>query len=224
MLDPSPYSLATSLEMDSPSEPTGKTVQCRHKGTCLHNASMGVIRGAVLGAGLSSAFFLLGGLASGRLFKRPALITKLISEDFFRYAGFLATLTGGYKGILCLMRRVTHDERTCSMVAGLISAFGLVLMKGESKKTWALYLFVRALVSLHTKALERHLVPEVPYGVFLLFAFVCCVLLYARAFEPTTLSKSYYNFVSYMTAGTKNDTTLLDTFEKVHRHNIQTGK
>jgi len=185
---------------------------------------MGVLRGAALGAGLSSAFFLLGGLASGRLFKRPALITKLISEDLFRYAGFLATLTGGYKGILCLMRRVTEDERTCSMVAGLISAFGLVFMKGESRKTWALYLFVRAIVSLHTKGVERHQVPEVPYGVFILFALVCMVLLYARAFEPTALSKSYYNFISYMITGTKNDSTLLDTFANAHTLKIQAGK
>ena len=203
--------------MDSQSEP-GKTPQCKHKGTCLHNALMGFLRGAGLGAGLSSAFFLLGGLASGRLFKHPALLVKLINEDFFRYAGFLATLTGGYKGLMCLMRRVSPDERTCSMVAGLISAFGLVLMKGESKKTWALYLFVRAIVCLHTKALERHMIPEVPYGVFYLFALVCALLLYARAFEPSTLSKSYYNFISYMTTGTKNDSTLLATFEQVYKH------
>lgn len=210
--------------MDAQPELVGKTLQCKHKGTCLHNAQMGFLRGAAVGAGLSSAFFLLGGLASGRLFKHPALITKLFSEEFFRYAGFMATLTGGYKAVLCLMRRVTQDERTCSMVAGLVSAFGLVLMKGESKKTWALYLFVRAVVSLHSKALERHMLPEVPYGVFILFALVCCVLLYARAFEPTTLSKSYYNFVSYMTAGTKNDSTLLDTFEKVYKHRAHAGK
>lgn len=136
----------------------------------------------------------------------------------------MSILTGGYKAVLCLMRRVTQDERTCSMVAGLVSAFGLVLMKGESKKTWALYLFVRAVVSLHSKAIERHMLPEVPYGVFILFALVCCVLLYARAFEPTTLSKSYYNFVSYMTIGTKNDSTMLDTFEKVYKHRAHPGK
>ena len=185
---------------------------------------MGFLRGAAIGAGLSSAFFLLGALASGRLFKKPGMLLKLFNEDFVRYTGFLSLLTGGYKAILCAMRRVTQDERTCSMVAGLVSALSLAVMKGESKKTWALYLFVRALVSLHTKALERRLIPEVPYGVFYLFALVCCVLLYARAFEPSTLSKSYYKFVSYMTTGTKNDTTLLATFEQFYKHQAQTAK
>lgn len=196
---------------------TGKTALCKHRDTCLINALKGFARGAGIGAALSSAFFLLSAIASGKLFRNPAMLRKLVSEDFFRYATFLSVMSGGYRAVLCAMRRCTADERVSSWVAGLCCSVGLMAMKGETKKTWALYLFVRAVVSVHSSSVQKGVIPDVPYGVFILFALVCAVLLYARAFEPTTLSRSYYNFISYMTAGTKNDTKMLEVFSDFYQ-------
>jgi hypothetical protein len=198
--------------------PANQTELCKHKESCLLNALRGFLRGALIGAGVNSALFLLSALASGKIFRHPAMLKRIIGGDLVRYTVFLSFLCGGYKSVLCLMRRVSPDDRKNSLVAGLVCSLGLLAMKGETKKTWALYLFVRALVSVHTSAVQKHWIPEIPYGVYWLFALVCTVLLYARAFEPDCLSKSYYNFISYMSAGTKNDTTMLDIFGKYYKH------
>jgi hypothetical protein len=67
--------------------------------------------------------------------------------DSLKFALFISLLNSMYKGVLCLMRRVSSNDKANAAVAGAFSALSLLVDAKERRIFFALVLFSRALVS-----------------------------------------------------------------------------
>lgn len=71
---------------------------------------------------------------------------KDYNVDTFKFALFISCLNALYKGILCLLRRFSKNDRLNSAVAGALSAFSMLIDNKERRKFFALVIFARSLV------------------------------------------------------------------------------
>ncbi|KAJ1982267.1 hypothetical protein H4R35_000358 [Dimargaris xerosporica] len=79
---------------------------CRHTGkSCAQNALRGFVKSFAISYGLNCAFHLGAAAFSRDLFRRPKVVRRAATRDSLTLALFLSGLIGGYKGILCLLRR-----------------------------------------------------------------------------------------------------------------------
>ena len=69
--------------------------------------------------------------------------------DSLKFALFVSLLNSLYKGVLCLMRRFSSNERLNAAVAGGLSALSLFVDSKDRRIFFALVLFSRSLVSLY---------------------------------------------------------------------------
>lgn len=67
--------------------------------------------------------------------------------DSLKFALFLSFMNAIYKGVLCLMRRFSKDDRINASVAGALSALSILLDNADRRKFIVLMIFSRALVS-----------------------------------------------------------------------------
>ena len=69
-------------------------------------------------------------------------------RDAFKFALFASFLSGVYKAILCIMRRLCNDDRINASIAGFLSAFSILLDDKNRRLFLALIFFSRCLVSI----------------------------------------------------------------------------
>ena len=67
--------------------------------------------------------------------------------DTLKFALFVSLLNSLYKGVLCLMRRFSKNEKLNAAVAGASSALSLFVDAKDRRVLFALVIFSRAIVS-----------------------------------------------------------------------------
>ncbi|KAJ1985118.1 hypothetical protein H4R34_000195 [Dimargaris verticillata] len=132
--------------------------RCRHTGkSCAQNALRGFAKSFAVSYGLNCAFHLGTAALSRDLFRRPGAVRRAATRDSLTLALFLSGLIGGYKGILCLLRRalarlgysVAHIQALDGRLAFLAGTVaGLVSIKLDRNKSRrvaiALYVLTRS--------------------------------------------------------------------------------
>lgn len=73
---------------------------CHHEEQCWKFAAKGLLRGAITGYALKTAFSVALSLTSPKLYKQPiqTLTSIFASQDTLNFAKFLGVLSGGYRG------------------------------------------------------------------------------------------------------------------------------
>jgi len=68
--------------------------------------------------------------------------------DSLQFSLFISILNSLYKGVLCVMRRFSSNEKLNSVVAGAFSALSLLVDSKERRIFFALVILCRSIVSL----------------------------------------------------------------------------
>ena len=67
--------------------------------------------------------------------------------DSLKFALFISLLNALYKGVLCLMRRFSANDKVNSAVAGAVSSVSLLVDSKDRRVFFTLVIFSRALVN-----------------------------------------------------------------------------
>ncbi|KAI3653646.1 hypothetical protein MP228_001593 [Amoeboaphelidium protococcarum] len=169
---------------------------CQHSGYCRSNCFRGFLRA------FSAAFIVKYGvsvvqtLLNGKLRSRPRLLWEMLDRDTLRFAAFFGSFIGGFKGILCLLRKVRKvEDRWNSFIAGVISSYALLLDEKSRRIAIALYLSCRSLQCTHAYMVKHGYFPRIPNGEVLLMALCNVQIMHNWMLYPETLSPSYYQWI-----------------------------
>ncbi|CDS09533.1 hypothetical protein LRAMOSA10893 [Lichtheimia ramosa] len=196
--------------------------QCKHQGkTCSQNCTRGFLKAFAVGFSIKYLIAILPALLTGRVFKRPSILWRAADRDTARFALFLSTFLGSYKGIICLLRRHgSLSERVNSFIAGAIAGMALMIDRDKRRRqSIMLYLLTRSLQftgawcmkqwAIHRqekkmadqqqqqqKGWDDHIAGFMQrwagVGVMMLAS---SELMYALLFHQETMPKSYYSFL-----------------------------
>jgi len=100
---------------------------------------------------------------------------------------FLGTLVGGYKLILCTLRKVRgKDDALNPLIAGFIAGFSLVLQgPGKLKKVLIMAFMMRAIDSSVQLLDKKNIIKKIKYFECYMFAPVISFLVYTYFYEKT---------------------------------------
>ncbi|ETW01921.1 hypothetical protein, variant 5 [Aphanomyces invadans] len=135
---------------------------------------------------------------------------RLLSQsDTFRFGGFVGALVGSYRATEIVLNYVrgpcTPDDATHKAIAGAVCGLSLFLDTPSRRPVISLYIFIRMLdiYLRHASWQERIGIDKVlddhpfltTYSTEMLFALANGPIIYAAAYTPSYLPKSYYNFI-----------------------------
>ena len=168
---------------------------CKHPGSCIINALKGFFRGAVIGLGIKAAIALVFGIFRRTIFKHPALLLKIFSKENLRLVFFLSGTIGVQRSVLCLLRRLTNNERISSFVAGFCGGIPLAFENTESRVAYSLYMLARSLDAICKYLVSKNLLPKIPYAIEMVYMFSLSTLHYTKIWNSDCLNKGYYNMI-----------------------------
>jgi hypothetical protein len=193
---------------------------CKHPRGCLINSLNGYIRGGCIGLLIRGVITLFAGIIRRKIFKDPKFMLKVFQPKSLRLVYFLSGMIGLYRTSICILRRLTNNEKISSFFAGLISSIPLLFEETESRLMYSLYLLVRALDVLINHLLEKKVIPPIKYFVEMNFVFAMAVLQYNRVWNPDCVNKGYFGFLSKFMSE-PNDSILLDMIGYTDRYFIK---
>nr|CAD7418369.1 unnamed protein product [Timema cristinae] len=173
------------------------------------------ISGAVklfsLGYGLQACLRVL--LQLKRVVRRPNLLPSLlVHKNALKLGAFLGGLSGIFRFVSCLLRRVANkDSQYHAIPSGILAGLAFSFFPDN---TIALYVMWKSLQILYNDAVEKGYLPKLPGFTILLYSISTAILFHAAVLEPHNLRPSYWKFLFTISGGriSAMDRTSLDVF------------
>ncbi|KAF0687199.1 Aste57867_21055 [Aphanomyces stellatus] len=132
---------------------------------------------------------------------------RLLSQgDTVRFGAFVGLLVGSFHATEVVLKYVRgSDDPLNKAIAGAVSGLSLFLDAPSRRPVISLYIFVRMLDIYLRHASESHAFVRdieaylpMQYATEILFGLANAPIIYATAYDPSLLPKSYYNFILTM--------------------------
>jgi len=185
-------------------EGSGHVTLCHHRGDCVTHAGRGFVRGFGIGFGMRGMLSLIPGLLFRKGYLRPGKLLKgsLLSKGTLGFAMFLGSYIGGFKALLCLLRKLRNkDDPLNAAIAGGLAGTSLLFADSSEVVTWALYLLLRAAETIFYALVRRGKIKPIPHGDSLLFSLSTAIIFAAYINTPLTVRPSYRKFLRNMNGG-----------------------
>ncbi|CDW74092.1 UNKNOWN [Stylonychia lemnae] len=183
-----------------------RTHLCKHKFGCYENTLRGWYRSFAMAFLVKSLFTHLP-----KIVKPVKLIKKILSikgnTDAIKFALFASCMCAIYKAALCIMRRITGDDKINAGVAGFLSAFAILL----DAKSRRLFLSLDVFVNMLEK---RGIIKKINGFEVWAWAVMGCFNKYCMSYEPECLNNGFRKFYLKASAMTQNDIIMCDTWAK----------
>mmetsp|Transcript_17854 Transcript_17854/g.20627 ORF Transcript_17854/g.20627 Transcript_17854/m.20627 type:complete len:171 (-) Transcript_17854:35-547(-) len=124
-------------------------------------------------------------------------ILSLMTKDSLSFCMFLGGISGIYKLVLCLLRRLRNkDDGVNPAIAGFLSGFAFMMETSSKRKGFLkMYLFCRALDFLVTLLHRRKVIKKIPNFEVYMFGPMIAFLVYAHWYEnscfPPGIDKAF---------------------------------
>ena len=173
---------------------------CKHKRSCVANSALGYVRGGIIGLSIRAIITLLVGIFRKTLFKNPlGLVLKIFHKENMRLVFFLSGTIGVYRSVLCLLRRITNNEKISSFFAGFASGIPLLFEEPESRVLYSLYVFVRSMDTVFKFLVAKKIFPKVTNFMEFMFVVSISIMHYTRVWNSDCLNRGYLNMLNRFT-------------------------